>query len=57
MAQALPGAGLAHGLATSVLFSETIGQGSELDGALLAVPDGPGLGVEIDERALERHRI
>ena len=57
VAQALPGAGLAHGLATSVLFAETIGHGAELDGALLGVPDGPGLGVEIDERTLERHRM
>ena len=28
-----------------------------LDGALLSVPDGPGLGVELDEEALARHRI
>jgi L-alanine-DL-glutamate epimerase-like enolase superfamily enzyme len=57
VAQALPDAGLAHGLATSLLFSEAIGSGAELDGPLLGVPDDPGLGVEIDERALERHRI
>jgi L-alanine-DL-glutamate epimerase-like enolase superfamily enzyme len=54
VAQAIPDAGLAHGLATGLLFSETIGRGAELDGAMLRVPDGPGLGVEIDEEALAR---
>ena len=50
--------GLAHGLATQRLFAETIaGRGCELDGDLLEVPDGPGLGVTIDEGALRRHRL
>jgi L-alanine-DL-glutamate epimerase-like enolase superfamily enzyme len=53
-AQALPEPGVAQGLATALLFSETIGTGAELDGPLLRVPDGPGLGVEIDEKALAR---
>jgi L-alanine-DL-glutamate epimerase-like enolase superfamily enzyme len=57
VAQALPDAGLAHGLATELLLSGSIGRGAELDGPLLQVPDAPGLGVEIDERALARSRI
>jgi o-succinylbenzoate synthase len=54
VAQAIPDAGLAHGLATSLLFAETIGRGAELDGPMLRVPDAPGLGVELDEDALRR---
>jgi L-alanine-DL-glutamate epimerase-like enolase superfamily enzyme len=57
LAQALPDAGFAHGLATSLLFAETVGRGAELDGRLLTVPEGPGLGVEIDEGAIARHRL
>jgi o-succinylbenzoate synthase len=50
--------GLAHGLATQLLFSETIAtRECELRDGALNLPDGPGLGVEIDEAALERHRI
>jgi len=61
-AQALPfegaAAGLAHGLATQLLFSDTIAaRESALDGDGLSPPDGPGLGVELDEQALERLRI
>lgn len=53
-----PTAGLAHGLATQLLFSETIAsRACELDGDLLTVPNGPGLGVEIEAKALESHRI
>lgn len=54
VAQAIPDAGLAHGLATALMFSETIGRGAELEGPMLHVPDGPGLGVELDEDALGR---
>jgi o-succinylbenzoate synthase len=51
-------AGIAHGLATQRLFSATIASTAcELDGDLLRIPDGPGLGVEIDEAALRRHRL
>lgn len=51
-------AGIAHGLATQRLFAETVATaGCELDGDLLRLPEGPGLGVEIDEPALERCRI
>jgi o-succinylbenzoate synthase len=61
-AQALPqsgfAAGLAHGLATAELFAENIAAvGCELVGAALEVGDACGLGVEIDDGALERLRI
>jgi L-alanine-DL-glutamate epimerase-like enolase superfamily enzyme len=57
VAQAIPDAGLAHGLATSLMFSETVGLGAALDGPMLHVPEGPGLGVELDEDALRRLAI
>jgi len=57
-AGARPGTGLAHGLATQRLFASTIASvGPELRGDMLHLPDGPGLGIEIDEKALERHRL
>jgi muconate cycloisomerase len=61
-AQALPfegpAAGLAHGLATQLLFSESVAASAcdVRDGAL-QLPAGPGLGVELDPEALEAHRI
>jgi muconate cycloisomerase len=49
---------LAHGLATQRLFAETIASVEcELRNGLLHLPPGPGLGVEIDEEALQAHRI
>jgi L-alanine-DL-glutamate epimerase-like enolase superfamily enzyme len=62
LAQVMPApgiaSGLAQGLATQRLFSATIAaRGPELDGPLLLLPDEPGLGVEIDELALARHRL
>jgi L-alanine-DL-glutamate epimerase-like enolase superfamily enzyme len=62
LVQALPGGGpaarLAQGLATQLLFAERVAAiECELRGDLLELPDGPGLGVEIDERALERCRL
>jgi o-succinylbenzoate synthase len=52
------GIGIAHGLATQRLFAETIASVEcELRGDQLHLPAGPGLGVEIDERALERRRL
>jgi o-succinylbenzoate synthase len=49
---------LAHGLATQRLFASTVAAvGCELRGDLLRPPDGPGLGVEIDEDALRAHRL
>ena len=52
------GVGLAHGLATQRLFASTVAAtGCELRGDMLHPPDGPGLGVEIDEAALQAHRL
>ena len=52
------GPGLAHGLATQRLFSETIASvESELRGGVLHPPPGPGLGVQIDEDALTAQRL
>ena len=51
-------AGLAHGLATQRLFASTVAaKECELRGDMLHLPDGPGLGVEIDEEALQAHRL
>jgi L-alanine-DL-glutamate epimerase-like enolase superfamily enzyme len=53
-----PWARLAQGLATQLLFSETIAASEcEVSDGLLHLPAGPGLGVELDERALERCRL
>lgn len=55
-----PGGGpdLAHGLATQRLFASTVAAVEcRLEGDLLHLPDGPGLGVEIDEAALTAHRL
>jgi L-alanine-DL-glutamate epimerase-like enolase superfamily enzyme len=52
------GPGLAHGLATQRLFASTIASSEcELRGDMLHPPAGPGLGVEIDEDALNTHRL
>src|SRR4051794_1025932 len=49
---------LSHGLATQRLFAETIASVEcELRDGMLHLPPGPGLGVEIDEEALQAHRI
>jgi len=49
---------LAHGLATQRLFAATIAATEcELRGGMLYPPEGPGLGVEIDEKALDAHRL
>jgi o-succinylbenzoate synthase len=53
-----PATGLAHGLATQRLFASTIAAvGCELRGDMLHPPTGPGLGIEIDEKALASHRL
>ncbi len=58
LAQVLPDAGLAHGLATANLFTNGIATRQwGLSGPQLTPSDGPGLGVEIDERALQRARL
>jgi O-succinylbenzoate synthase len=58
VAQAIEDRGFAHGLATSLLFAETVAsrECSVADGHL-HLPPGPGLGVEIDEEALTSRRI
>lgn len=49
---------LAHGLATQRLFASTIAAVEcEIRDGELHLPPGPGLGVEIDEEALQGHRI
>lgn len=49
---------LAHGLATQRLFASTIASVEcEVRDGMLHLPSGPGLGVEIDEEALQAHRI
>jgi o-succinylbenzoate synthase len=60
LSEASGGAGpdLAHGLATQRLFASTVASaGCELRGDMLHPPVGPGLGVEIDEAALQAHRL
>lgn len=53
-----PGSDLAHGLATQRLFASTVASTEcELRGDLLYPPTGAGLGVEIDEDALQAHRL
>ena len=50
--------GLAHGLATQRLFAETIASREcELRDGFLHLAEGPGLGVEIDDAALEAARL
>lgn len=49
--------GIAHGLATERLFSESVGRGASLAGDLLSVGASAGLGVEIDEDALAARRL
>lgn len=52
------GAELAHGLATQRLFASTVAAVEcELRDGMLYPPSGPGLGVEIDEAALDAHRL
>jgi o-succinylbenzoate synthase len=52
------GVGLAHGLATQRLFASTVAAVEcELHDGMLHPPAGPGLGIEIDERALDLHRL
>lgn len=47
--------GIAHGLATQRLFADTIASREcELRGGELHLPEGPGLGIELDEDALRR---
>lgn len=50
-------AGLAHGLATSRLFSDDVASAEGLGGPTLHPRSSPGLGVEVDPEALERLAI
>jgi L-alanine-DL-glutamate epimerase-like enolase superfamily enzyme len=53
-----PAADLAHGLATAELFDGTIASlECPVENARLLPSDGPGFGIEIDERALELRRL
>jgi muconate cycloisomerase len=57
-AQAADGPQFAHGLATQRLFASTVASAEcELRDAMLYLPLGPGLGIEIDEQALLAHRL
>jgi o-succinylbenzoate synthase len=58
LGEAEGGPDLAHGLATQRLFASTVAAVEcELRGDMLIPPPGPGLGVEIDEEALQAHRL
>jgi L-alanine-DL-glutamate epimerase-like enolase superfamily enzyme len=62
LAQVLPGSaatdGLAHGLATQLLFAEQIARSQcEVRAGRLHLPEDPGLGVALDDGALARARI
>jgi len=48
---------LACGLATGDLLEGDVAHGLALDGPRLRLPDAPGLGVELDRRALDAYRI
>ena len=58
VAQAIEDHGFAHGLATSMLFADSIAtRECALRDGYLYLPSGPGLGVELDEDALAARRI
>jgi muconate cycloisomerase len=58
VAQAIDDSGFAHGLATSLLFADTVASREcAVEDGCLHLPAGPGLGVKIDEDALASRRI
>jgi L-alanine-DL-glutamate epimerase-like enolase superfamily enzyme len=58
VAQAIDYAGYPHGLATSLLFADTVAtRECVVESGSLHLAAGPGLGVDIDEDALARRRI
>lgn len=58
VAQAIEDSGFAHGLATSLLFADTVaGRECQIEDGSLLLPSGPGLGVELDEDALASRRV
>ncbi|HTE19123.1 MAG TPA: mandelate racemase/muconate lactonizing enzyme family protein [Armatimonadota bacterium] len=49
---------LEYNVSSSPMLREIIGNPLEMDGdGMIAVPQGPGLGIEIDEKAVERFRV
>lgn len=50
-------AGLAHGLATSGLFTDNVADDGALRGPEIEPGDAPGLGVDVDPSAIERLRL
>ena len=50
-------AGLAHGLATSPLFADNVGDDGPLTGPEIELGSAPGLGIEVDRDAIERLRL
>jgi muconate cycloisomerase len=57
VACALPEEPLACGLATGDLLDGDLANGLALEGPCLRLPDAPGLGVELDQRALDAYRV
>ena len=58
VAQAIPDSGFAHGLATSLLFADTVAsRACTVEGGHLHLAPGAGWGVEIDEDLLLSRRI
>lgn len=56
VAAALPGPDRTHGLGTAeLLVSDLLVGGSQVADGRLAVPAGPGLGITLDEAAIERY--
>ncbi|MDO8611869.1 MAG: mandelate racemase/muconate lactonizing enzyme family protein [Dehalococcoidia bacterium] len=56
LAAALPAKGPAHGLATgSLLAADVVARPLAVRAGRMALPEGPGLGVELDEGALARY--
>jgi L-alanine-DL-glutamate epimerase-like enolase superfamily enzyme len=45
------------GLGTLGLLAADLASGLEIEGGFMALPDGPGLGVELDRAALRRYRV
>jgi L-Ala-D/L-Glu epimerase / N-acetyl-D-glutamate racemase len=50
-------AGLAHGLATSELFTDNVADDTDLRGPTITLGNRPGLGVNVDEESIESLRI
>ncbi len=50
-------AGLAHGLATSALFADNVGDDGPFSGPEIEPGTAPGLGIEVDQDAIARLRL